>query len=153
MVHGHRPYGYHIVDDNGRRTLTIHEPEAQVVRLVYQWYTKGDGENGPLSIKGIVAKLSSLKIPTYADLDAKSPAKKRRPVGSWAQSSVRNMLTQETYAGVWHYGKRNRLNKHWVKHPEESWIRIEVPAIVPRCLGGSPGASQRELQARPCTPP
>jgi site-specific DNA recombinase len=132
LLHGHRPYGYHVAEQNGRKTLIIHEPEAEVVRLVYKWYTQGDGDSAPMSIKGITTKLTSLKIPTYSDLEASSPTKKRRPVGAWAQSSVRNMLSLETYAGVWHYGKRNFVDDHWVNHPEETWIRIEVPAIVTR---------------------
>lgn len=35
LLHGHRPYGYHVAEQNGRKTLIIHEPEAEVVRLVY----------------------------------------------------------------------------------------------------------------------
>jgi site-specific DNA recombinase len=132
MFHGHRPYGYKIVEIDGRRTLQIHEPEARIVRRVYQWYTEGDEKNGPMSIRGITAMLTRDKVPTYADLDPKCPAKKRRPRGAWAQSSVRNMLSQETYAGVWYYGKRKFVNGHWVEYPKESWIPVEVPPIVAR---------------------
>jgi len=36
MAHGRRPYGYQIVHKDGKQTLEVDEPEAAIVRLVFQ---------------------------------------------------------------------------------------------------------------------
>jgi site-specific DNA recombinase len=58
MTHKMAPYGYReVYDDAGKRTFEIIEEEAQVIRLIFEWYTVGDGENGPLSMRAITQKL------------------------------------------------------------------------------------------------
>jgi site-specific DNA recombinase len=61
VVGAGRPlYGYQYVDD----ALVIVEHEACIVRLIYVWYTEGDGDSKSLSIFEITKKLSEARIPT-----------------------------------------------------------------------------------------
>jgi site-specific DNA recombinase len=42
QVAGHPPYGYDLVKEKGKFRLQINEEEAQIVRLIFRWYTEGD---------------------------------------------------------------------------------------------------------------
>jgi site-specific DNA recombinase len=50
---------------------------------------------------------------------------------AWPCSTVSRILSSETYAGVWHYGKMKRGKKRIV-NPKDYWIAVDVPAIVDR---------------------
>jgi hypothetical protein len=54
----------------------VDEEEAPIVKLVYQLYLYGDGEDVPLSMLSIAAKLTEMGIPTRGDKQAQV-AKKR----------------------------------------------------------------------------
>ena len=54
MINGKVPYGYTLVERNKKWTLKIDKREARVVRLVFNWYVVGDGDEGTLGIIGIV---------------------------------------------------------------------------------------------------
>jgi hypothetical protein len=47
------------------------------VRLIYQWYVEGDGQNVPMSMFGIAIHLTELSVPTCGDKE-KHIAKKTR---------------------------------------------------------------------------
>lgn len=128
LVHGRPPYGYNLAEVDGKRALVIHESEAGIVRLIFQWYTVGDGENSPMSLGGIAKRLTEMGIPTYQDTHGKG-FKKRR-YGEWIKATVAQMLNNETYAGVWYYGRRN--SRTGENAPPEHWITVKVPAIVSR---------------------
>jgi hypothetical protein len=71
-------------------------------------------------------------VPTYADIHG---LKKKRRWGKWNTSSVHRMLKYETYAGLWHYGKRRRdADGQWTQNPDDNVPAVEVPAIVDREL-------------------
>ncbi len=114
------PYGYRVAEHDGKRTLEIHEPEARVVRLIFQWYTGGDGENGLIGIREIARKLTAMGIPT---------SKKRK---KWSTGSLAIILSNETYAGTWHYGKSKKVKGQKVKNPDTHLIAVEVAAIISR---------------------
>jgi hypothetical protein len=43
------------------------------------------------------------------------------------------MLHNETYAGVWYYGKYKKVDGKRVQNPPPStWLAVEVPSIVDR---------------------
>jgi site-specific DNA recombinase len=126
MLHGNKPpYGYRLEDG----VLIIYEPEAKIVRLIFTWYVYGDEGGTKLGIRTITRRLTEMKIPTPVDRDGNGF--KKRGFGQWASSSVAHILSNETYAGVWHYGKRDSNSK---RKPRESWLSIDVPAIVSREL-------------------
>jgi site-specific DNA recombinase len=130
MAHGRRPYGYQIVHKDGKQTLEVHEPEAAIVKLVFQWYTDGDEDLKPLSIRAIARKLSGMAVPTYADTVADAPCTKVRPYGAWSPSTISHMLKKAVYMGRWRYGKNGRVKGVRVNRDTEDLIGVEVPAIV-----------------------
>ena len=125
MLHGRAPYGYRAVEENGKNALAILEEEAKIVRLIYQWYTVGNGEEGPRSMGSITKTLSESQIPTPGDKHAQVP--KEQGYGNWSRSTVQLILRSETYKGVWHYGKRGNDNS---PNPDSYLIAVEVPAII-----------------------
>lgn len=80
-----RPYyGY---DRDKNKNLVINEQEAETVRRIFEWYEQG------WSIVRIKRELEASRIP--------SPRGKRR----WAFSTIREILSNEKYAGASVYGK------------------------------------------------
>lgn len=132
MLHGDRPpYGYRATRtqrDDGKTIITgivAHEPEAAIVRSIFQWYTADDsGER--LSAYKIAQKLSDMQVPTWSDVHG--IIKKQIGVGRWSSTIVLDIIHSETYKGQWHYGRRN--GKHSKMNPREHWLTLEVPAIV-----------------------
>ncbi len=120
------PYGYNAVKRGGVNTLEVNEDEAEVVRLIFRLYT------GPerLSMYAIAQRLSEQRVPTWVDL--RRPGKgKQQGYGQWCANSVRNILTNETYTGVWHFGKRRTGGPGQnVTNRPEHLISVEVPAII-----------------------
>jgi len=125
MLHGNRPpYGYRLTDDG---TLVVHEPEAKVVRMVYDWYVHGDEAGEKMSMIKIADRLSEMGVPTWEDIHDLT-GNKVRGRGTWTHSTIAKMLHKETYKGVWHYGKGNGTTGE--ANPREQWIAVDVPAIV-----------------------
>jgi len=140
-VGAHPPYGYQVAEQDGRRVLEVYEAEAAIVRLIYAWYVDGSADEGPMTIYRVRERLDQIGAPTYS-LRGKG-AGRRREAGRlrhWTRSTVYQILTNETYAGTWYYGK-TRTEKRivagqekevTVTNPRESWLAVEVPAIVTR---------------------
>ena len=128
ITHSRPPYGYRQAEVDGKQTLVIHEPEARTVRLIYQWYTAGDMKNPPVSMRGIAKQLTQMGIPTWQDIHKMGG--KKRGYGEWRPAVVGHLLSNETYAGVWYYGRRNSRARKDNLH--EHWIAVDVPGIVPR---------------------
>jgi len=91
------PYGYKIIKLKGEKgnTLEVIPEEAQVVRMIFDWYTQ-DG----LGAGQIAEKLTTLHI-------------KPRKVGEWSAEVVRKMLINEHYIGKLPW-KKNRIGKKFV---------------------------------------
>jgi site-specific DNA recombinase len=130
MLHGDKPpYGYRVEDG----ALVIYEPEARIIRLVFQWYVYGDGNGKKWGIRAIANRLTGMKVPTWADTH--SIIKKTRRQGEWNHSAVARILANEVYIGVWHYGKTT--------NSRENWLAVEVPAII-GCETWEAARKQRE---------
>ena len=69
-----------------------------------------------------------MKIPT----PDKRKGTRKREACIWNEVTVTRILQNETYAGVWRYGKRERTNGG--KRPIEETIPVSVPAILDREL-------------------
>jgi site-specific DNA recombinase len=121
----------------------VDEEEASIVQLVYQLYLYGDGDEGPLSMLSIAAKLTEMAIPTRGD--KQTHVAKKRPYAVWSGGMIRNILSNEAYIGVWHFGKtkmvsdgkeytRKQKSKRGlgkqVARPREEWIEVPVPPLV-----------------------
>jgi site-specific DNA recombinase len=116
------PYGYRRVarSASGPAHLEIYEPEAAVVRRIFDDYVAGGH-----STREITRRLNADSVPT--------------PSGKavWGTSTIGRLLHNEAYIGRVHWnktesvpdprpGRRNRQ----VPRPREDWIAIAVPAIV-----------------------
>lgn len=120
VLNGAPLYGYSYVQDGKNRTLVIDEDEARIVRQIFAWYT-GDEKLGG---RQIARRLSEMGVPTPAD-SGKGRGKgrmKSRPFATWGSSTILNILSNETYSGVWHYSK-------YADDPDQL-IAVAVPALV-----------------------
>ena len=61
--------------------------------------------------------------------DVRGTRVKKRGFGKWGRSSVANILKNETYVGVWRFGKRPQRAKR-LPVPNDECLTVEVPAIV-----------------------
>ena len=110
---GRGMYGYDY--DAHTHTRSVNEPEAAVVRQVFEWRLSG------VSCCEIARRLNRLGIPSKTG-------------GTWSPGTVRTMLRNEAYTGVQWWGK-NRYEKVFGKggngkrkvtpKPCEEWIRLE----------------------------
>lgn len=122
VLGGRAPYGYRFTDDHLQ--LKVVESEANVIRMIYDWYTLGNGDGTPLSSTQIAAKLTALHVPTWADLNG--TVQKRAAFGEWGARAVLSIIHSQTYSGTFYYGRANCGNYN----PEDTWIPVDVPAIV-----------------------
>ena len=124
------PFGYdHIRDENGK--IVNFEPveeEAKIVRLIFQWYVKGDEAGQRLSAGKIAKRLSDLQIPTPGETN--SGYNRKRKAGMWAATAILDIIARESYAGIWRFGVRIGPTRN--KRPKEEWIEVEVPALIDR---------------------
>ncbi|MCG3210575.1 MAG: hypothetical protein FOGNACKC_04206 [Anaerolineae bacterium] len=127
---GHPPFGYQWAYDNSTRRyyFVIDEVEAKTVRNIFQWYVIGDETCTALGIETIARKLTELKVDTYSDRRGRVLKKMGR--GNWCASMVRNILKNETYAGVWTFAKKSHTKRDYVGQSEPTDIKVTVPAIV-----------------------
>ena len=112
--------------DGGAARIEIFEPEAEIVRGIFDAYV----EKGR-SIRQIALDL--------AERGTSSPTGK--PI--WGTSTITRLLNNEAYIGTVYYnrresldgngprGARNRKTRHR-ERPREEWIPITVPAIIDR---------------------
>lgn len=95
----HRPYGYNIVKKGrNNRTLEIFEEEAEVIRMMFDWYV-----NDGLTFGEIAKKLSSMGIPTQ-----------RKTQLEWSHGTVRDMLSNVVYIGKVRWSARK-----WTKEYDD----------------------------------
>ncbi|CAG0936306.1 hypothetical protein TFLX_05174 [Thermoflexales bacterium] len=135
---GKPPYGYRYAYETTPKGklkvagLEIIEIEAVIIRLIYQWYISGDDDNHePLTDYAITHKLSAMGIPTPGESVGKT---RIRESGMWAYSTVRRLLTSETYMGVFRYGRMGpyRKGEKRVPRPKDDLLVLDVPPIVSR---------------------
>src|SRR5207245_3518444 len=119
------PFGYRMHLEAGKRTFLIHEPAAEIVRLVHELFSR-TGLTGEVRKELFRRHISS-------------------PLGKpvWSINFLRNLLNDETYAG-WHiqnrrvvelvdgYTRGGRPRTQTSERPEEEWHRVAVPQIVSR---------------------
>ncbi len=116
------PYGYNYVNGN----LHINEEEARIVRQIYAWVLSGE------SCRKIAKYLCDQKVPTRAD--KVSHMRKQNTYGVWGPSSVKKILNNPTYAGIWHYNKTQTIKvdgkRRHIKRSHTEWIAVDVPALI-----------------------
>ena len=108
------PYGY-CIDDNG--APGVDEACADVVRRIFRQYAH-EGMGGP----AIARQLMAEGVPA-----GKSTAR-------WHNTQVNRILRNETYKGIWWYGKARYVSTEdgtrVYPQPKDSWIGIQFPQLV-----------------------
>jgi len=135
------PYGYTVKSEAHKAWLEIDENEAAIVRMVYDWYLRGDENGAPMSANSIAVRLTNLGILTRGD--KQSHVAKKHGKGVWQRAMIIHILTNETYTGVWYFGKTKMIDdgkqrEHkdkrgfgkQVARAQEEWIPVNVPAII-----------------------
>ncbi|ULL14323.1 recombinase family protein [Paenibacillus sp. H1-7] len=118
------PYGYQLAyNERGERFLEPHPEQANVVKMIFDWYVNGLEENGELTDMGgvkIARRLDALGIPTY------------RGTTKWGFNVILQMLRNEVYIGRIQWKKSNRQKsssgdrKYNIKQRDkEEWINVE----------------------------
>jgi site-specific DNA recombinase len=117
------PYGYHRLprDSTGPARLVVFEPEAAIVRRIFDDYAKGG-----YSTREIVRRLHADGVP---------PPTGKRPI--WGTSTISRILHNEAYVGRVYFnrtesvaGPRSSRHPKQVTRPRAEWISIAVPSIV-----------------------
>jgi site-specific DNA recombinase len=127
------PYGYRYIKktDTSAAYYQVIEAEAEVVRTIFNWYTRTG-----LSIGAITRELNQRQIPT------------RSGNGRWERSTVWGVLRNPAYSGRAGFGKtelqgRKRITRRIRQRgslparqsatkdrSQKEWIDIPVPALV-----------------------
>jgi hypothetical protein len=130
---GGRVYGYRTVpaarepQSSARGTparFEVDEGEAEIVREIFRAYAQGQ------SMKAIAQDLNWRRIP----FPAKDTRRGSARLG-WAVSTIRVILRNEKYAGVWVWNKTRFLKdpdsgrRRPVRRPPDEWIRQERPEL------------------------
>jgi site-specific DNA recombinase len=117
------PYGYQRLprDTTGPARLIVFEPEAAIVRRIFDDYTTGGH-----SIREIVRRLCGDGVP---------PPTGQRPI--WGTSTISRMLHNEAYIGRIYFNRTEAVPDHrpgrrskQIPRPRDEWIPIAIPAIV-----------------------
>ncbi len=119
-------YGYR-KDTENRNRLVVDEYAAEIVRKIFAW------KIGGMAVAAIAEQLNGLGI--------LSPKEYKKSLGLkynsgfsgtgrslWGSTSVKRILTDETYLGHLVQGKTQKVNykvKKSVKKPKEEWVRAE----------------------------
>ena len=115
------PYGYRYVkkSDSATACYEVIEAEADVVRLVFDTYTK-EG----LSINAIARLLNDRRIPT------------RRGSSRWERSTVGAMLRNPAYQGRACFGKTERVARKKITRPLRQRGGHSAPRMDRDCRTG-----------------
>jgi site-specific DNA recombinase len=103
----------------------INDAEAAVVRKIFAAYDAGEG------LKRIAKRLTSEGAVAPKHFRATDGL---RPVVGWASSTVRSVLTRETYRGViiWNKTRKRNASGKWdpSDRPESEWIRTTNDDLI-----------------------
>lgn len=122
--HGSAPFGYRKDGKQHQMRLIVDEPVAMVVQAIYRWFV--DERHG---MSDIVRRLEAERIapPGKPDYQRRKAAADR-----WSAATVRQILSNEVYAGTFYANRYRRTSTSSVLRPREEWIAIVVPALVDR---------------------
>jgi site-specific DNA recombinase len=129
------PLGYHAMAAEMRgtktkRKLEINPVEAEIVRLIYKLYHRGNGMSGAMGIKEIVQYLNAQGYRT-------------RRGKTFGVGNLHKILTNTVYIGRWLFNQKS--SKTGRKKPPEEIIEVTVPQIIEPSVFEQ---VQRQLHAR-----
>lgn len=106
---GVAPYGLRTIrTTDGKVNLVIYEEEAKVVRGIFKRCANGWGH------RRIAIWLNDQGIPASKGASARNSKCNRNPDGKWSDGSVRAILRNPVYKGIYRWNKRARVDCfHW----------------------------------------
>jgi len=145
-----KPYGYRRTGYKSDANLEIIPKEREVIVNIFHWYVWGDGGDGPLNLRRIAKRLTDERIERPSVVKGGDPNN-----FNWHPTSVRMILSNEIYKGVYVHGKTVNLPKEYDNQPVSDRVAVtprsrwrSVPmthcAMVPEALWD---AAQRRLKA------
>lgn len=120
-------YKYGYIYNDKKQNFDINNEEAITVKEIFRLFTEEH-----LSAFRIARKLNLAKVPPPT-----SSSPKRKDNHIWNESTIRSMMSDETYAGIRHtmIYKFEKIGLHKMKktiRPREEWISVPVPNIISR---------------------
>lgn len=115
------PYGYRrkkIENDKGY-TMEIEPKEAEVIRMIFNWYTDGaevDGAFKRLGIQAIARRLNEMGIPPCRH-------------DYWQKGTIRDIIENPAYAGLIRWGYRKQK-----KQMTPDGIIVKRPITTDECI-------------------
>lgn len=114
------PYGYAVVDAEQRgaktkKRLAIDPVEAEVVRLMFKLFLKGDGTSGPMGVKALTCWLNEHGYRT-------------RVGARWGIGPLHQILTRATYKGEHRFNRK--VWKTREAKPEADQVAVAVDPII-----------------------
>jgi site-specific DNA recombinase len=101
------PYGYRVIDDNGRRVIQIDAEQAAVVKQIIHEYL-----HEQVGIKTIARRLRERGVPTWLQIHSDNFKRRGRRVDGWRFTSVSGIIKNPILAGQIHYNRRQmKLNR------------------------------------------
>jgi site-specific DNA recombinase len=122
---GGRLFGYRTRPGADGAEWVIDEPEAHIVRRIFQMYADGQ------SLKAIAVQLNTEQIQFPAKPTRRGPTRL-----GWAVSSIHTVLRNEKYEGHWVWNKTMFLKdaetgkRAATARPKEDWVIEECPDLV-----------------------
>lgn len=111
------PYGYELLNDDKGRTLSPHPIQADVVKMIFDWYTHDDPKQRMGSSK-IATQLQSMRFRTYTGR-------------AWEASTVLSIIKNAVYTGKveWKKKESKKSNQPGKRRevklrPQEDWISV-----------------------------
>ncbi|KIL35729.1 DNA recombinase [Gordoniibacillus kamchatkensis] len=140
VVKNYHVYGYTYNKEAGQ--MEIYNPEAEVVRLIFELFTNPQGR--VRGINGIAHFLTKHRIPTKLQIMFEAGKTKKVPKNGfvWHKQVVRQILMNPAYKGEFYQNRWNTEgmlgNKfrdkedriQMTERPRSEWIRVPCPAII-----------------------
>ncbi|MCL4872195.1 MAG: recombinase family protein [Anaerolineae bacterium] len=96
LVSNRSPFAYRLVRTQQHPILELCEMEADVVRLIFDWYVVQN-----FTLREMAQHLTQMQLPTPADVWMQNKKKNGRAV--WHAATIRAILISKTYTGRWQY--------------------------------------------------
>ena len=120
---GRVPYGYKRVraEPSDPPSMEVDPQTAPIVQQMFRWYA-----HDRLSDRQIAIRLTKMR----------TPPRTRNGQSDWTVGSVRVILRNDAYLGIWYanrYKKEvraDRMHPQQVMRPADQWISIPIPALI-----------------------
>jgi len=124
ILAGLTPYGYKKIGLLHQAKLEFDKPRSKVVQDIFEYYV-----NERLSLNAITEHLNEFNAPL--------PNSRKTQAKKWHRSTVKRILNNPIYKGVYAYGKtRNIKNHDWIQRgkntrsPKDEWLYLNVPDLA-----------------------